>query len=205
LKYPSPLYLLLLSAVFSSCKIHLTKCEELNTYEIPPYKLIKKRCIGPVGPPYFPVALYKGSKFLGEHVFTDSCLDAYQVSNGLYLKIDLCQETFTEIRPDKKKIDGAGVDSMHMFSTEKQQTKSFLAKQAATFIEDWNKSEPVDYREDPVDSIFFPNYDYKLTLFTKSGKREFLTGNNQVSERTHWVYYITEEESVEYFKNLWGN
>ena len=157
--------------------------------------------MGPGGPPSFRIKLYRGSEFLGQDVYLDSCVAHSQVSNDLFLLIDTCQKTFTEIRPDKKPIEA--VDSIQIFSTSLQQTKTLSHEQSKIFVEDWNKSTPSDYREEPVDSVFFPNYDYKLTVFTQSGKREFLADYYLISERTHWVYYITGKESPDYFNKLW--
>jgi hypothetical protein len=202
------LLLLYCISLFYSCKEgkqEVKKCEILYTSEIPPYKLVKKKCPAPAGIYLYPVYLYKGSEYIAAQVWSkkDTCSEGYQVANDLYVVLNVCEKTAAEIRPDKSTIDLKDVDSIQVHAVLQKQTKTLSEKQSKRFIEDWNKSTAHGFREDSVDLVFFPTNEYELTAYMKSGNKKFLASNYLVSERTHWVYFITGKQSEGYFKKLW--
>ena len=196
--------LLFFLSLFYSCNLGLTKCEEMESWEIEGYKIIKSKCLGPAGPHYYPISVYKDNKFLGENgIPKDSCITAFQARNDLYIFFNVCEKSLKEIRPEKKEIKLSTVDSIQIYSNGLNETKFLTKEQVEKFIGDWNKSKVSDYRNNHIDSIFFPTFQYKFTVFSRGGKREFLGANYLISGRTHWTYYITDDEDTKYFYKLW--
>ncbi len=191
-------------SLFCSCNPGLTKCEEMESWEIEGYKIIRSKCLGPAGPHYYPISVYKDSKLLGENGFQkDSCITAFQARKDLYILFNVCQKSLAEIRPEKKEIKPSTVDSIQIYSNGLNETKLLTKEQGEKFIGHWNKSKVCDYRNNHIDSIFFPTFQYKFTVFSRGGKREFLGAGFLISDRTHWTYYITDEEDTKFFYKLW--
>jgi hypothetical protein len=197
--------LLLFIIISASCNSELTKCEQIQEWKIENYKIIKSKCLGPAGPPYYPLGIYKGTKFFGDIGFQkDDCTITFQATSDLYSIFDICKNQLTEIKPDKKLIELSTVDSIQIFSKDLNQNKRLSQDLVDKFIKDWNKSKPSDYRDKPVDSVFYPSYQYRLTVYSKSATTEFLGLNFLVSNKTKWTYYIDDSEDVDYFTKLWA-
>jgi hypothetical protein len=110
---------------------------------------------------------------LGESGFQkDSCIITFPAKNDLYLLFNICQKSLNEIRPEKRGIKLSTVDSIQIYSNSLNQTKLLTKDQVEKFIGNWNKSKVCDYRDKHIDSIFFPTFQYQLTVFSKGGKRE---------------------------------
>jgi hypothetical protein len=200
----SAYYLISFVTVFCSCNLGLTKCEDVQEWTIENYRIVESRCLGPAGPPYYPLSVFKGSKSLGTTAFQkNSCTITFQAKSDQYLFFDICNNKLTELKPDKKQIDIALVDSIKMFSNQLNENKLLSKKSSEKFIKDWNNSKTSDYRDKPIDSVFYPTYQYKLTVYTKKGLREFLGANYLISDRTQWTFYINADEDIEYFNKLW--
>ncbi len=198
-------YILFLATLFSSCNLGLTKCEDVQEWKINGYKIVKSKCLGPVGLHYYPLSLYKDKTFLGENGFQkDSCTITFQPGNSSYLIFNICDNSLSQIKPDKKEIDLKTVDSVQMFSNIFKQTKLLSLKQIETFIKDWNKSKVSDYRSGNVDSVFYPTIEYRLTVWADTNKSEFLCRNYLLSNRTNWTYYINQKEDTSYFDKIWN-
>jgi hypothetical protein len=207
LNYKIEAYLILLLVIFfCSCNLNLTKCEDVKEWKIGEYKIVKSDCLGPAGPHYYPLSLYKDKTFLGGTGYQDdSCTITFQPRSSNYFIFNICNNSFTEIKPDKKVIDIKSIDSVQIFSNTYKQTKLLSAKQISSFIEDWNTSSVSDYRKGNVDSVFFPTFEYKIIVWSGTGKSEFLCFNHLISNRTHWTYYINQKEDTAYFDKLWKN
>lgn len=200
----STYYVIFLLTILCSCNLGLTKCEDVQEWKIGDYRIVKSNCLGPVGPHYYPLSVYKDKKHLGDNGYQkDSCTITIQPDNDLYLIFNICDNSFSELNPDKKEIDINGVDSMIIFSNQLKESKALSKKQIVSFVKDWNKSKPSDYRDKNLDSIFFPTYQYKLTVYLKNHKREFLCFNFLINDRTKWTYYISKDEDTNYFNKLW--
>ena len=204
MRQPFITYCLLFLIAFSSCNLELTKCEEIKNWKIGDYKIVKSKCLGPAGPHYYPLSLYKDNKFLGENGFQkDTCTTTFQADNDLYLIFDICQNTVVEIKPQKKQIDLTSVDSVQIYSNTLNQTKLLAKSQLQKFIKDWNNSKVSDYRSGHIDSVFYPTFQYKLIVYSGTNTKEFLGGNYLISDRTNWTYYINGKEDINYFNKLW--
>ena len=183
----------------------MTKCEDVQEWKIENYKIVESRCLGYAGPPYYPLAVYDGGKSLGNTGFRkDDCTITFQATDDLYIIFDICKSKLTEIKPDKKQIDIATVDSVIIFSNELHQSKLLDRKKVEKFIKDWNKSRTSDFRDKPVDSVFYPTFQYKFTVYTTNGQKEFLGANYLISNRTKWTFYINDDKDIEYFNKLWS-
>ncbi len=192
--------------IFNSCNLGLTKCKDIDTLEISYYKIIKSECLGPAGPHFYPLSIYQSGKLLGSNAHQkDPCTITFQPKNDSYLIFNICQKDLIEIKPDKKQISLDDVDSVQIFSNKLKQTKSLTKNQVNKFISDWNNSKASDYRDENIDSIFHPAFQYKLTVYVQGRTTEFLGSNFLVNNRTHWVYYIVHERDTNYFHNLWSN
>jgi len=195
-------------ALFSSCKLHLTECKEVDSWDFTPYKIVKSNCLGPFGPRYFPLSVFKNEKFLGENAFQkDSCTITFQAEDDQYLVFNICNKNVEEISPNKQSIDLVDVDSVVMYSKELNKSKLLAKDQIRKFIEDWNNSEVSDYRDKKIDSIFYPSYMYKFTVYSKMSKREFTTGYFLINDMSHWTYYMTKKrdrEDTNYFHEIWN-
>jgi hypothetical protein len=197
-------YFTIFLTIFCSCNLDLTKCEDVQEWKIGEYRIVKSDCLGPAGPNYYPLTVYKNKKYLGDNGYQkDSCTITIQPDNDLYLVFNICDNSFSEIKPAKKEIDINNVDSITMFSNQLKESKFLSKKQIENFVNDWNKSKPSDYRDKKLDSIFFPTYQYKLTVHLRNDKREFLCFNYLINDRTKWTYYISKNEDTDYFNKLW--
>ena len=169
----------------------MTKCKDIQEWKIEDYRIVKSNCLGPVGPTYYPLTVYKNKNHLGDNGYQkDSCTITIQPENDLYLIFNICDNSLSQIKPDKREIEINNVDSIAMFSKEMRISKYLTKSQIGKFIKDWNNSKTSDYRDKNLDSIFFPTYQYKLTVHMKNEKREFLCFNFLINDRTKWTYYI---------------
>lgn len=85
------LFLWFVSAAFQ------IECETESTWKIEDYKIVQKRCIGFVGPPWYPMYLYHKNKEI-DHVNykEDSCNVKFTNQIGDTLQFDLCDEKMKE-------------------------------------------------------------------------------------------------------------
>jgi hypothetical protein len=200
-------HIVLAIIVFSATGCHnllgLTNCTHTRDLQIGPYTIAEGSCIGPVGPRYQSLSVYKGKKHLGSGFQKDSCTILADPKDGLHMVFDICKNEVIEMVPAKQEIDLEMVDSVLIFSNELKISKRLSSSKTERFIKDWNRSKVDDYRDEPPDSIFWPNYQYRLEVYTQTGKREFLGFNFLVSDRTHWTYTINKKENLDYFHKLW--
>ncbi len=205
LRHNQIIYCLIISlTILCSCNPGLTKCKQIQEWKIGEFRIVKSDCLGPAGPNYYPFSVYNGKRHLGGNGFQkDSCTITIQPEDDLYMVFNICSNSFSEIKPEKKEIDIKEVDSITMFSNQLKQTKPLSAKQIERFVRDWNNSRASDYRDKHLDSIFFPNYQYKLIVHLRNGQREFLGFNYLINDRTQWTYFISKNEDTNYFNKLW--
>jgi hypothetical protein len=198
------LYTILL--VLSSCSDGLLEdCEVIQEWKVQKYKIEKKQCPDLVLAHYFRYEISIDGKTNGTFAFRiDTCIFRWQANRESFLTLNICDNTVVEVKPDKKLIDIATVDSIRIYSSNLKQSKLLIRNQVKKVIKDWNESKTSDYRDKPVDSVFYPTYQYRLTVYTKDGKTEFLCSNFLISNKTKWTYYIDNDEDVEYFNKLWN-
>jgi hypothetical protein len=180
-------------------------CEKSSSWTIGQYEIQEYKCLGWAGPHYYQLHLYKDGKEIAENGYKlDSCSIRFNPTNDLYLCLNICNNKVSELRPRKKEIDLQKVDSIIMMSgIDSHKTKKMTKQNAERFIKDWNKSVVSDYREGNIDSLFYPNYQYKIIVFEKGDKKQFTAFNFLVGDDSNWIYYIAEDSDKEYFNRLW--
>ena len=87
---------------------------------------------------------------------------------------------------------------------ESNKTKKLNRIKTERFIKDWNKSKVSDYRDGILDSIFHPNYQYKLKVFENGNKKEFVTFNFLIADESNWTYFIKNDSDRDYWNRLWN-
>jgi hypothetical protein len=181
------------------------ECEINNSWTVKEYEIIEYKCLGWAGPHYFPLDLKKNGKdFASSGYKMDSCNIRFEPNNGLYLILNICNGEITELKPQKKEIELQKVDSIIMISgTEPNKTRKLNRKKSEQFAKDWNKSKVSDYREGNLDSIFYPQYQYKIIVFEKENKRQFTAFNFLIADESNWTYYMTNDSDNEYLNRLW--
>jgi len=196
----------IVTAVYFGLKnISLTDCEEKESFYVQDYEIVKYSCIGPVGPFYYPLDLYKNDKLVDKNGFQlDSCHIRFIPRSDLYLKFNICDQTITELQPIKKVVDLNVIDSASIYSKKLARTKNLTDNQIKSFVLDWNKSEVSDYRNKHLDSIFYPDYQYKIKLFSRHTVREFTAFSFLISDESKWTYYMTDPDNTAYFKLIWN-
>ncbi len=131
-------YFLFISlTILCSCNLGLTKCKQIQEWKIGEFRIVKSDCLGPAGPNYYPFSVYKGKRHLGSNGFQkDSCIITIQPEDDLYMVFNICDNSLSEIKPEKKEIDINEVDSITIFSNQFKQTKPLSAKQIERFVRD---------------------------------------------------------------------
>ena len=182
-----------------------TDCEKTQNWAVGNYLVQEYECIGYVGPQFYPIDLFRNGERIDEYIFkVDSCTLNSQPKKDLFLKIDICNQKITELRPMKKVFKKDEVDSVQLYSKKLNTKKTLTRIKMNELLKDWNKSEVREYREKHLDSIFHPDYQYKIVIFSNSDSLEFRTFNHLISDSSKWVYEIKKYPDTTYFKKLWN-
>lgn len=91
-----------------------------------------------------------------------------------------------------------------MLSNKTKVIKTLNGTQIKKIVSDWNSSDVLDYRDTAFDSIFYPDFSYKIYIYQKLKKTEFITGNYLMADQSRWTYIMSEEENIKYFDEIWG-
>ncbi|PIE48336.1 MAG: hypothetical protein CSA40_00995 [Flavobacteriales bacterium] len=100
-------------------------------------------------------------------------------------------------------LDIKNIDSIKMYSKKDNLTKKLNETQTRKIVIDWNDSEIFDYRDKPFDSIYYPDYSYKLFVYHNGISSEFITSNYLMADKNKWTYIMSEKRDVEYFNKMW--
>ena len=65
-----------------------------------------------------------------------------------------------------------------------------------SFVTEWNASNPRGFRENK-DSIFYPDFQYKISVYENGKEIEFRTFNYLINDSTNWVYTL-EDKKIDY-------
>jgi hypothetical protein len=180
-------------------------CDESKSWTVQEYTIQEYSCLGFAGPKYYPLDLYKNGKEIANNGFRkDSCIIKFNPKNDLYLYLNICDNSIKEIRPEKKQLYIESIDSIQIFSKKLNKTKKLTEKQKNRIVNDWNKSEVLDYREKAYDSIFYPDFSYKIYVYDKQNRTEYITGNYLMSNKTKWTYIMSTKRNTEYFDEIWN-
>ncbi len=70
-----------------------TECENLKVWKIENYEIVKRRCLGFAGAPYYPVYLCKNDKELDYLTFTEdsTCILKFKPTENDSLIFDICE------------------------------------------------------------------------------------------------------------------
>jgi hypothetical protein len=198
---------ILISFVTLSCNRKLDKTNAIKYWEIEDYQIAYFSKIGPVGPHYYEYDVFKNEYFVSTANIqnNDSCRLRMRETNGHYVSFDLCSLTKKDIYPKKVELSIEKIDSVIIFSKKESKKKKLNNKQLELFNVDWKKSKVSDLRDyKTFDSIFFPDYKYKLRVFRKKEVLNFIASSHMIADESKWVWYISEYEKGEYFDKIWN-
>tara|TARA_R110002072_G_C7719764_1_gene514791 strand:+ start:60 stop:674 length:615 start_codon:yes stop_codon:yes gene_type:complete len=183
-------------------------CETIAEWNVQNYNIKKLKCPDMVAANYFKYSVFVDNEIKGSSATKiDSCTFTWQAENDRFLTLDICNNQVFEKRPNKIGLDFKMVDSILIYSNSKSELKKLTPEQIRKFTADWNKSQTRGYSEKPFDSAFYfyPAYQYKLTLFSESNKKEFYGYNYLILDKNNWKYEMDENENLEYFNEYWNN
>lgn len=195
------------SALNSISEAYGTKCEKAKRWYIQEFSIQEYKCLGIAGPSFIRLKLFKNDELIltgGQKV--DSCKFNFLVKRDLFLKLNLCKNEITELKPEKEKLTHSKIDSAIIYSNVLKQTKKLNSNQIQSIVSDWNNSKIRGYSDEPFDSAFYyyPAYQYKMTFFCNSTKREFYGYNYLILDSTRWKYEMDENGNLEYFNEYWN-
>lgn len=198
------IFLLILTLMVSCQK----DCETIAEWDVDNYNIKKLKCPDMVAAHYFKYAVYVDNELKGNSVVKkDSCKFTWQAKNDRFLTFDMCNNKVFEKKPHKVTFDFKSVDSILIYSNSKRELKKLTSDQMRKFTTDWNNSKTRGYSEKPFDSAFYfyPAYQYKLTLFSESKKKEFYGYNYLILDNSNWKYEMNKDGNLEYFNKYWNN
>jgi hypothetical protein len=207
MRHPAKSYYYFFFLLFlSSCNLGLTKCEDIQEWKIDKYRIVKSNCLGVAGPRYYPITVYIGDSSKGGGASqVDSCIFTWQSDNESFLTLDVCNNTILKLKPNKVPLDTKFIDSVQLFSNASGKTQLLTTTQIERLAKDWNESKTRGYSDTPFDSAFsiFPSYQYKLTVFSKVGKRPFYGYNYLILDSSNWKFEMSKTGELGYFHNYW--
>ncbi|NER11798.1 hypothetical protein SAMN06265375_1182 [Muriicola jejuensis] len=183
-----------------------TKCEETQSWIIRDFKVQEYECIGFAGPHFYRCDVYNNDELIAENVYRDdSCKVHFQAKEDLFVKINVCDKSVEQLKPSNKLVlNSIELDSVILYSKKLNTSKKIKDVHYRKIIEDWTKSNVLDYRDKPFDSIFHPSYHYKVRFYANGKSADLLTFNHLVADHTKWVYEISNYPDTLYFKNIWN-
>ena len=180
------------------------ECNKTKNWTIQEYRIQEYSCLGWAGPKYYPLYLFKnGKEFPSAGYRIDSCLISFNVKKDLHLKFDICQKRIERFEANKENIRLGSTDSIRIFSNNLNKSKKLTSEKIKLFEKQWNSSKPSGFRENK-DSIFYPEFQYKISVFKNGKEKEFLTFNYLINDRTNWVYTLEDEQNSAFFDKLWN-
>lgn len=193
--------------VFLSCSDGLVEeCKVIQEWKVQNYKIEKKQCPDLVLAHYFQYKVSVDGKTNGTSALRiDSCIFTWEPDNKSFLTLDVCDNSFQELKLNKIPLDVKTIDSVTIFSKKLNQTQLLTSKQVELFTKDWNNSIARGYSDESFDSAFsvFPAYQYKLTVFYKGTKRPFYGYNYLVLDSSNWKFEIGQTGDLKYFDSYW--
>ena len=181
-------------------------CEKSNSWSVGEYEIQEYKCIGWAGPYYSHLYLYKNNEELSENgKKLDSCTMRFKIRDSLYLKLDICNNRITQLKPQKKLLDFNEIDSIIMFSIELNTEKVLKADDIKKFVQMWNNAPAFGIRDE--EKPFYPNASFIIKVYTTDSLREFETGNWLIKNDGNWVYSFLEsgeKTNVKKFEKMWN-
>ncbi|MET2985943.1 hypothetical protein [Aureibaculum conchae] len=181
------------------------ECELTNEWTFKEYQIKEYRCIGWAGPPWYPMDIYKDGKEIASDVIRqDSCLIRFRKNKQQYVDLNTCENSVNTFKADKTLLNLSAIDSIRIYSNKENRTKMLNKSETKRIVRDWNTSKVFDFRDKPFDSIFYPDFDYKLYIYQYGQKTEFITGSHLMAGKNNWTYLMSPEMDTDYFNNIWN-
>ena len=181
------------------------ECEKTKKWTVQEYEIQEYRCLGWAGPPYYPLDIYKnGTEVANNVIKKDSCVVVFEKEIGLYIYLNRCDNSIQENRAKKNPISLKNIDSIQMLSKKTNRIKKLNQEQTEKIVSDWNKSEVLDYRDEAFDSIYYPDFSYKIYIYQNQKKSVYITGNYLMADKSKWTYIMSEKRNKEYFNEIWN-
>ena len=196
----------LLLTILFSCKGSFTECEVVQEWNVQKYKIVESKCGDLVLKFYYRYDVYIDDREKGIGTSrVDSCLFTCQADNEHFLRLNTCDNTVQELKPNKVLLDTKTIDSVTIFSQVLNETQLLTNRQINKFVKDWNNSVTRGYSEEPFDSAFtfFPAYQYKLTVFSNGNQRPFYGYNYLILDSSNWEFEMSKNSQLRYFHNYW--
>ena len=186
-----------------------TDCEKKQNWTVGKYKIQEYECIGFAGPHYRKFDLLENEKVIVDYVsMTDTCTVNFQKQNDLIIRFNLCSESISELRPERKQMVLSDIDSVQICSDSLGKTHRMSNNQVKKIVTDWNNKQVKGYSEQPFDSAFSDNpaytsYYYQLTIFSKKGRNRYYGRDNIILDSLNWEYQMGENRNLDYFRKEW--
>ncbi len=169
-------------------------CELTKEWTFQEYLIKEYHCIGWAGPPWYSMDIYKNGKEIATNIIRqDSCTIRFRKNKEQYVNLNICENLISKINAKKTLLDIKNIDSIIMYSKKDNLTKKLNETQTRKIVIDWNDSEILGYRDKPFDSIYYPDYSYRLFVYHNGISSEFITS----------TYLMAEKRDVEYFNKMW--
>lgn len=183
-----------------------TDCEKRNTWTVGRYEIREHRCQGWVGPYYYPLNLYEDKeKISAKGRKLDSCIIRFVLGRDRCLKLNICNDHVTELRPSKVLIDPDQVDSIVMVNVEFKKSLRLDQEGVKEFVQKWNNA-PVHWFNDK-EKPFYPKSSFIFNVYMNGVIRKFEVGNFLIKDAGSWSYSFLEpgeETSVRKFDDMWN-
>ena len=199
------IFVVLMLVFATACNQSEQKCEPVEEWKVKDYRIVKSKCPDMVLPFYYAFDIYKGEKRMGNVSQLDTCIYTWQADKERFLTMNVCENSITELKPNKIFLTLENIDSVTIFSNELRKTQFLTERQIKTFTKDWNKSITRGYSNEPFDSAFhrFPAYQYKLTVFSNGTERPFYGYNYLILDSSNWKYEMSKMGDLNYFNEYW--
>ena len=182
-----------------------SECELTNEWTFQEYQIKEYRCIGWAGPPWYPMDIYQnGKKIASDVIRKDSCLIRFRKNKQLYVDLNTCENSVSSFKTDKILLNLSAIDSIRIYSRKENRVKMLNEKEIGKIVRDWNKSEVLDYRDKPFDSLFYPDFHYKLYIYQNGSETEFITGSHLMASKNKWTYLMSHKMDTDYFNEIWN-
>jgi hypothetical protein len=148
--------------------------------------------------------IYKnGKKIASDVIRQDSCLIRFRKNKQQYVDLNTCENSVSTFKTDKTLLNLSAIDSIRIYSNKENRAKMLNKNEIEKIVIDWNTSEVLDFRDKPFDSIFYPDFHYKLYIYQNGEETEFITGSHLMAGKNKWTYLMSPEMDTDYFNDIW--
>ncbi len=197
--------IMIILVLVSACNQPEKKCEPVREWKVKDYRIVKSKCPDMVLAFYYSFDIYQGEERIGNVSQLDTCFFTWQADKERFLTLNVCENSVTELTPNKVLLNSITIDSVTIFSNELKKTQLLTKRKIETFTKDWNSSLTRGYSNEPFDSAFyrFPAYQYKLIVYSGGTERPFYGYNYLILDSSNWKYEMSEMGDYNYFHEYW--